>query len=67
MTTPHEFGNDTACANCGDEWAGLDDKGLCPDCREVWEEANAQDEGSRTFLSMAERRRAEWLKQQGKE
>lgn len=42
MSAP-EFGNDTACTNCGDEWSGLDDKGLCPDCREVWEEGNANE------------------------
>jgi predicted amidophosphoribosyltransferase len=38
-TTP-DFGNETACANCGDEWTRLDEMGLCPDCREVWEEGN---------------------------
>ena len=40
--TEGDFGNDTACDNCGDEWVGLDDKGLCPDCREVWEEIMVQ-------------------------
>lgn len=41
-----EFGNDKACDNCGDEWAPLDDKGLCPDCRAVWEE---QDPSQRSY------------------
>lgn len=28
----NEFGNETACDNCGDEWAELDDHNLCPEC-----------------------------------
>lgn len=31
----HEYGNDSACDNCGDEWAELDDEGLCPECAEM--------------------------------
>jgi len=28
----NEFGNESACSNCGDEWAELDDHNLCPEC-----------------------------------
>jgi len=38
MTTP-EFGNDVACANCGDEWAPLSNN-LCAECSEVLRKAN---------------------------
>jgi hypothetical protein len=33
----NEYGNDTACANCGDEWATLDMFGYCPECAEIGE------------------------------
>jgi len=31
-TNEFEFGNESACSNCGDEWAELDDNNLCPEC-----------------------------------
>jgi hypothetical protein len=27
-----QYGNETACDNCGDEWATLNDSQLCPEC-----------------------------------
>lgn len=32
--TVHEFGNDQACRNCGDEWDDLTD-GYCQECAEI--------------------------------
>ena len=32
MTQP-EFGNETACANCGDEWSPLSKQDYCPECQ----------------------------------
>jgi hypothetical protein len=37
MNKINEFGNETACANCGDEWAALDENNLCRECREIWD------------------------------
>ena len=37
-----EFGNETACDNCGDEWANLDHDELCPECAEVKAKADNQ-------------------------
>lgn len=33
----NEYGNPTACANCGDEWAELDQHSHCPECAEIRE------------------------------
>lgn len=41
MNTP-EYGNDTACSNCGDEWDELDDSQLCSECAEVLRKADEQ-------------------------
>jgi hypothetical protein len=30
-----QFGNETACDNCGDEWVTLNDDELCPECAEA--------------------------------
>ncbi len=35
MNPEPEYGNETACANCGDEWATLDERGHCPECAKV--------------------------------
>ena len=31
-----EYGNETACKNCRDEWATLDENGHCPECAAEW-------------------------------
>lgn len=31
-----EYGNDTACDNCGDEWSELNDNGHCDECAVSW-------------------------------
>jgi len=33
----NEYGNDTACANCGDEWSKLDEHSHCQECAQVRE------------------------------
>lgn len=35
-----EFGNDTACDNCGDEWSVLDENNLCDECAQVMKDAD---------------------------
>lgn len=32
------FGNESACANCGDEWSQLDEAGHCGECAAVFAE-----------------------------
>ena len=32
------FGNESACANCGDEWSQLDRAGHCGECAAVFAE-----------------------------
>lgn len=38
MNREPEYGNDTACSNCGDEWAELSERGYCPECQEIFDE-----------------------------
>jgi len=38
------FGNESACDNCGDEWAKLDARKLCDECAEVTDQINATGE-----------------------
>lgn len=38
--TTHEYGNETACDNCGDEWSLLDSNRLCDECAEVLRKAD---------------------------
>lgn len=32
-----EYGNEKACANCGDEWSPLSEQGYCPECQQIAE------------------------------
>lgn len=38
MTQSPEYGNETACSNCGDEWSELDENGHCDECAEAYAE-----------------------------
>lgn len=38
------FGNESACDNCGDEWAELDARKLCDECAEVTDQIEATGE-----------------------
>lgn len=43
MSLP-EFGNESACDNCGDEWAELDTHRLCPECAMIKDQINTTGE-----------------------
>jgi hypothetical protein len=40
----NEYGNETACSNCGDEWATLDTRQLCQECAETLDTYNTNKE-----------------------
>jgi len=43
MSLP-EFGNESACDNCGDEWAELDARRLCPECAMIKDQIDTTGE-----------------------